>query len=493
MRKVVVRFVTTYEACSFVRRVAAAYCVLDISHAANSRCTQTQLRWQHSDAGPKVPGPLATAPSPQERWIAASQNSEWWMCPKCRKINTARRDACGFCSVHRPHVFRWCCTECGSTNNPGLRFCRNCASPAPPMPLCWRCPCCALTVQLTGAQASTKCTKCNYEAVPNENTVAEAPPPGVELVSEAAAPARRGGRHNLIDAAAPAQPPSEITEAPGFEWMCRSCGTVCSAEEFRCSACQKALAPGPWKCVKCGTGNHWSRKVCFNCDTPIPTGWECPACQTRTSIYDDHCRNCHARQPEIASRPARQGQRKDWICPSCGKQNFANRDECFICGLRRSDYEKPDADGSEGTSAAASARGAAPVGAAKPSPIQYIQPVGDNNWMCIGCHATNFRTRVSCWQCGRASSGAAAAAAATAPSTEDVKPTIEKEGFQQGHDNDVAPGLKRTWLNASKQSDWLCSKCFAHNFRTRPTCHKCGGTRASQATPRSPRRSFPKL
>lgn len=272
---------------------------------------------------------------------------------------------------------------------------------------------------------------------------------------------------------------------PGFDWMCRerNCGAVNGGDDDTCSSCNTPISPDEWECPGCAALNHCSRGSCFNCKGPIPVSWVCMQCRAMTSVYDSACRNCSAARPKVEPRTVRDAaafrdgtrglpkpRKADWSCPSCHMLNFASRTECFKCQAA-----KPGAHAaavSDGWDALASTAPAAPV--------------GDANWQCRSCGASNFRTRTDCWQCH------AKAASHQVGGWQDTssEPKFEKEGFQGGEDVPLAPGQVKGWgSKVIGSDDWTCSKCFSKNFRAKTECFKCG---AAKSVLTAPRKAFAK-
>lgn len=269
-----------------------------------------------------------------------------------------------------------------------------------------------------------------------------------------------------------AQVPTNLG-APGFDWMCRekTCGAANKGNTDKCGTCSVKVTPADWGCDTCGARNHWSRGVCFNCSTPITPSWLCLRCRTRTSIYDEACRNCSSERPPVEpvdpaqlrtghGRGVGTARKKgiDWLCQGCRQQNFSWRDTCFSCNMPKDPMAGMATTGSGGSVFDTMDADGAPVAT-----------VNDNNWHCDSCHASNFRTRTECWQCGKSSSAGAAASGGT------PTPNFEKEGFQSDAPATGASPLN-TW-NTKDPGDWTCGRCFAKNFKNRGECHKCGGAK----------------
>eukprot|EP00758_Cryptobia_borreli_P001098 Tbor_TRINITY_DN1936_c0_g1::TRINITY_DN1936_c0_g1_i1::g.3523::m.3523 len=266
--------------------------------------------------------------------------------------------------------------------------------------------------------------------------------------------------------------------APGFEWMCRekACGSTNKGDTDICKACSTKIVPADWECDTCGAKNHWCRGMCFNCHTSIAPSWLCLRCRTRTSIYDVGCRNCSSPRPPVepidpltlrTDQKGKAGKGRiaggrtkgiDWMCQGCRSQNFSWRDRCFSCDLVR------DATTEEG--AGSGGAGGEPLMDSDGAPMVAVN---DNNWLCDSCHASNFRTRTECWQCGRSANGQGAIA-----SSEDEVPTFAKEGFQAGkEDSPASSSILNAWGSKDKD-EWTCGKCFSKNFKNRSECHRCG-------------------
>ena len=309
--------------------------------------------------------------------------------------------------------------------------------------------------------------------------IKEVPPIAKFTLKKPQAAVSRIGRPKKVGIVAPAGP-------PGFDWMCREpqCGMVNGGDDEECTSCKTKISPDDWDCQSCAAKNHWSRNSCFACSTPIPVSWQCRGCRTTTSIYDINCRSCQAPRPPVTPRTAsdvrnallgedlnskRSGVRRaDWYCSSCQQQNFAFRTECFSCGAQKQ-IVGGQAAAIGGTSPRMSA---GEFDEPSPSPQQQRE----NNWMCRSCNSSNFRTRTTCWQCGKANGNVSLSDDASAPQ-------FEKEGFQLGaEDVPLAPGQIKTW--GKNTGEWTCSRCFATNFKNRQECHKCGSVKTTIAVTR---------
>lgn len=262
---------------------------------------------------------------------------------------------------------------------------------------------------------------------------------------------------------------------PGFDWMCRDpqCGRINAGDEESCMTCGRHIEPTEWECPQCAALNHLSRSRCFNCHAGIPAYWTCPACQATTSTYDKACRQCHEPRPAVEPRSAcdvwaeeretDKGpgfRRNDWYCTACNGLNFSRRTECYQCGAPRS----RDAKAFAGEGGLGDDGGAFPSQPAKRAPEQ-------NNWICLQCQASNFRTRRTCWQCGSETTAAVSQAATEGDAN---TPRFEKEGFQDGAESKPAEGRMNLW---KKTDDWMCAKCFTKNYRGKSECFKCGASR----------------
>mmetsp|Transcript_52211 Transcript_52211/g.93664 ORF Transcript_52211/g.93664 Transcript_52211/m.93664 type:complete len:185 (-) Transcript_52211:195-749(-) len=115
----------------------------------------------------------------------------------------------------------------------------------------------------------------------------------------------------------------------------------------------------------------------------------------------------------------------DWLCPSCNFRNFAKRTECKACGVQKSK-----------------------LAAQQPLPDGWREAQADNGMSYYWRESDPERSTT--WT--RPASTAA--------------PAVILEAFNK----------------SSKPGDWLCSSCFAHNFRSREVCKDCNNSR----TPISP-------
>lgn len=444
-----------------------------------------------------------------------------WMCVKtdCRKVNYARAQQCEGCGTDKPVLTGWVCADCDAQNHKGVRFCKKCASPASNSSGLWACACCHKNNKIDDLDDNSTCGYCEYDMAPKTRTEAETLQLQQEIsqrikeqqIAYDTAPVdpdwEERQSHNpwasekaTPDPAPekPAEPkpkrfeykPFVFTEEkvavsrllkpkkvaipapegpPGFDWMCRerACGAMNKGNTNICVQCNSQIVPAEWECDTCAAKNHWSRGMCFACHTPITPSWLCNRCRTRTSIYDTGCRSCGSLRPPVdpvdpkdirSGKVTKKSTKKtgaDWVCEGCRAQNFSWRDRCFSCDMAK----EPGAGGSVWTDGSTN----------DGSPIATVN---DNNWICDSCHASNFRTRTECWQCGK---GAVSAAIAT--DNESV-PTFTKEGFQKGVEDAPALGTSKS---AWSSDDWVCGKCFAKNFKSRGECHKCGTTKTVAA------------
>lgn len=456
---------------------------------------------------------FCVTPVVRQSW--AAQSFRPWMCVKadCKKVNYARAQQCEGCGTDKPNLTRWICVDCNAENHKGVKFCKKCASPATSSSGYWACACCIKNNKIDDLDDVSTCSFCDYDMAPKNRSEEEAlriqqeisqrireqqsafdaPTPELEenpwaTAGDSSAEAPSHASSTQTDALKPKRfdykpfvfqepkvavsklmrprkPAEPIPDCPpGFDWMCRErqCGAMNKGDANVCVQCNHQIIPSEWECGTCAARNHWSRGLCFSCSTPITPSWLCNRCRTRTSIYDSECRSCNSQRPpvepvdprDVKSGKLAKGKGKktttDWVCEGCKAQNFSWRDRCFSCDMAKEPGAQggmwTDGSGSDGSSVAA---------------------VNDNNWLCDSCHASNFRTRTECWQCGKG-----AVSAAIASDTESV-PTFEKEGFQKGLPDAPAVGASKTW-GPKNPEDWVCGKCFAKNFKSKTECHKCG-------------------
>lgn len=472
---------------------------------------------------------VATSSPLLQSWAAQSHRP--WMCAKseCRKVNYARAQECEGCGAAKPVLTKWVCVSCSGENFKGVKFCKKCAAPAAGNKDVWACACCMKNNAVDDLDDNSVCGFCQYDMAPKNRSeedivriqqeisqrireqqaaydsaggdaggfgggfgaqqevdpwgqaVPSSSPPAVEAIE---APKPKRFEYKPFVYQEPAQPVSRLMRPrkpavptpvgpPGFDWMCRgrACGAMNKGDAEACVQCHNRIVPGEWECATCAAKNHWSRAGCFACATPITPSWLCNRCRTRTSIYDDGCRSCGTQRPPVEPvdpRDVKSGKHQrakpkktgtDWTCEGCKAQNFGWRDRCFSCDMAK----EPGGGGQMWTDGSAGGDGA-PIAA-----------VNDNNWLCDSCHASNFRTRTECWQCGKG-----AVSAAIASDTESV-PTFAKEGFQKGVEDSPALGETRSWTNSD---DWVCGKCFAKNYKSKTECHKCGTTKTVAAVTR---------
>lgn len=115
----------------------------------------------------------------------------------------------------------------------------------------------------------------------------------------------------------------------------------------------KTNKKGEWECVvyACGEVNLKERAVCYKCKTPRPgtaaeweeerskntlkgtSDWQCTRCTTRNFAFRDKCWKCNLK---------RQLAHGEWWCQVCSKHNYRGNTTCFACGAdRRKRTRKP--------------------------------------------------------------------------------------------------------------------------------------------------------
>jgi inhibitor of KinA sporulation pathway (predicted exonuclease) len=91
-----------------------------------------------------------------------------------------------------------------------------------------------------------------------------------------------------------------------------------------------------WRCVGCGTENLLRYRACGSCCkrrvAPKPGDWLCPSCDCVNFADRDRCFDCGIRRPAAGTSPPVALKHGDWLCPACGEHNFARRNNCFKCG-----------------------------------------------------------------------------------------------------------------------------------------------------------------
>ncbi|CAE7317176.1 unnamed protein product, partial [Symbiodinium pilosum] len=60
----------------------------------------------------------------------------------------------------------------------------------------------------------------------------------------------------------------------------------------------------------------------------------------RAIEVERYIRSSHSPPPRYVPPPSNARREGDWDCPSCGFQNWAVREECMKCGLKKDDAEK---------------------------------------------------------------------------------------------------------------------------------------------------------
>lgn len=459
-------------------------------------------------------------------------------------MNAPSMQQCEVCGADKPNLKGWLCEECGTRNHKGVKKCHKCAASAEKSSEFWMCAACEKNNRIDDLDDNSRCGFCGYDMAPMTMTEAEAiriqnersqrlreaqeqfdnisardadeqfgdetagasslpndlrqvPVASVRKLPdipnvEPFVPLPLESAHSRIFKKPKPLPPSSAPLGPpGFDWMCReaTCGTINAGDEESCSKCGTHINPTEWECCHCGALNHMSRSRCFSCHIIIPVSWVCSSCRTATSIYDHSCRNCGEARPATEPKDPRSVRppmtthtgsfrgaggrrhmvhRQDWNCAECHGVNFASRTSCYQCGAPR------------GSSDSMASSSAADANACADQATQDFA-VSHNNWFCRHCQVSNFRTRTSCWQCGRTSSGSGA----TSWSADEFAPEFEKEGFQPEADGGISEGQVSVW--SKKSDDWTCGKCFSKNFKNRQECHKCG---AAKTVAVAPRRAF---
>lgn len=99
-----------------------------------------------------------------------------------------------------------------------------------------------------------------------------------------------------------------------------------------------------WRCLGCGAENNPRDRSCAACGkssvTLKPGDWPCPVCGCGNFAAREKCFDCGVRRPSgsagvgASSTPVAL-KRGDWLCAACGEHNFARRDNCFKCGEPR--------------------------------------------------------------------------------------------------------------------------------------------------------------
>nr|CCM19483.1 hypothetical protein, conserved [Leishmania guyanensis] len=274
---------------------------------------------------------------------------------------------------------------------------------------------------------------------------------------------------------------------PGFDWMCRnsSCGQINPGDEESCLKCGTHITPAEWECPLCAALNHLARSRCFHCRSRIPVCWTCRACQGTTSIYDKVCRGCGIDRPAAEPRTVREVERNggghaggyvpqgnrargEWYCSTCSSLNYSRRTECFQCSSPR------PSSPAQAVTDSFSATGWGEMDGTGTTAIATA--VQHNNWICVYCQTSNFRTRRDCWKCGRATERA------DEWSSKGLTPQYEHEGFQEGSGARSAEGNMNTSWRTS--GDWMCAKCYSKNFRSRLECFRCGARKLAVSASR---------
>jgi hypothetical protein len=94
-----------------------------------------------------------------------------------------------------------------------------------------------------------------------------------------------------------------------------------------------------WRCLGCGAENSLRDRSCAACGKSSvvlkPGDWQCPRCGCGNFAARDKCFDCGIRRPGGAGSPSVPVLRGDWLCPKCGEHNFARRTDCFKCAAPR--------------------------------------------------------------------------------------------------------------------------------------------------------------
>ena len=171
----------------------------------------------------------------------------------------------------------------------------------------------------------------------------------------------------------------------------------------------------------------------------------------------------------------------DWYCENCNAHNFASRNACFKCKEIKKNVTPvmqppPQASSPTGSSGGGMEREFVP-----PPPLGNPSAAGakqaddydvdikangyshnggveaalrPGDWLCAGCRAHNFASRVVCFKCKTRKSGSLSEG-----------PPSSRE--QRDDEDDGRGGFPM------RSGDWLCDSCGAHNFASRGTCFKC--------------------
>jgi inhibitor of KinA sporulation pathway (predicted exonuclease) len=94
-----------------------------------------------------------------------------------------------------------------------------------------------------------------------------------------------------------------------------------------------------WRCLGCGAENALRDRSCSVCGKASvelkPGDWLCPRCGCVNFAARDKCFDCGIRRPGTGSAPPVAMKRGDWLCPKCGEHNFARREICYKCSTHR--------------------------------------------------------------------------------------------------------------------------------------------------------------
>jgi hypothetical protein len=212
----------------------------------------------------------------------------------------------------------WTCGGCGFANFGSRVVCKNCAAPRPGAAAAatqahsstaeWNCPSC----QLSNPSDVAYCVACSF-ARPAAAAVAAAPAGGMQA----------GGG-------------SSSEPKPG-DWLCNKCAFHNFRRNATCRQCGNAKPDAP--VMPAGGSPNFTRPAAPAQPT-APGGpttfmkgdWTCTGCGDHNFAKRDSCRACGLKRPKLTNPDL---AKADWPCPSCAVSNFGRRTECFKCGAAK--------------------------------------------------------------------------------------------------------------------------------------------------------------
>eukprot|EP00929_Paragymnodinium_shiwhaense_P108437 TRINITY_DN7475_c0_g1_i1.p1 TRINITY_DN7475_c0_g1~~TRINITY_DN7475_c0_g1_i1.p1 ORF type:complete len:398 (-),score=64.44 TRINITY_DN7475_c0_g1_i1:167-1360(-) len=183
------------------------------------------------------------------------------------------------------------------------------------------------------------------------------------------------------------------------------------------------LRAGDWICPDCGNHNYADKKQCRRCGRVRPAGIGLGEDQFVQTSGDGMSAPwygvAYPGNPPPPSFPPNM-RPDDWLCKVCNNHNYANRETCNKCGVKKN---------------------------------VIISKTGmrQGDWICTFCNNHNWADKLNCNKCGQPKDAA--------------KTPLAFQGVEQQKDRELREG------------DWICPMCSNHNYAARHACNKCGTLR----------------